>query len=333
MANRRKKPEFSRIRTRDGWQLALYRYRTKYRTSRWGPIVLVHGLGANRCNLDAPVREISLARYLHERGHDVWVVELRGAGRSRQPGWPIRRKRLFDFDDYVQKDVPAFVKHILETTGAPHLHWVGHSMGGMLAYAAMIHFDSSLFRSVVTLGSPAFTRMSHPLLDQVYKLRGMVRLVDWIPYRHVGIAGAIFPKLTIRSVGLLAANPDNLNPKHMRRIAPWVLHDLPSPLLKQFAEWYGGTHGFSRRDGLLGYWEHLNRVKAPVLVVAGGSDVLTPVADLKTAYEALGSKDKVFLVCNKDEGFSADYGHIDLVLGPNAPKEIFPRINQWILDH
>ena len=61
--------------TRDGWKLATYRYQPDRPTSPWGPALLVHGLSANRFDLDAPDPEISVARYLHERGHDVAVYE------------------------------------------------------------------------------------------------------------------------------------------------------------------------------------------------------------------------------------------------------------------
>jgi pimeloyl-ACP methyl ester carboxylesterase len=156
------------VRTRDGWRLALYRYPARHRSSRYGPVLLVHGLGANRFNMDAPVPEISLAQYLAARGHDVWVAELRGAGRSRPPGWPLTRRRTFDFDDYVQKDIPAILRRVLDDSGYPQINWVGHSMGGMLAYASMLQYDQRLFRRVVTIGSPVFTQrvLQLGLLDE-----------------------------------------------------------------------------------------------------------------------------------------------------------------------
>ena len=322
-----------RVKTRDGWALALYRYRTPYRTSRWGPVLLVHGLGANRFNMDAPVDEISLARYLHDRGHDVWIVELRGAGRSRPANWPVRRRRLFDFDDYVQKDVPAVIRRVLDKSGSPHLHWVGHSMGGMLAYAAMIHFDHRLFKSVVTIGSPAFTGVKHPLVDQLYRLRPLLKVVRWLPYRSVGYLTAVFPEMALRSVGILGANVANMEAAHLRQYGPRILHDLPAPLLKQFAEWYGGVGGFARTDGLLGYWEHLDRIRSPLLIIAGGGDVLTPVNDLRSIFESVASTDKRFLVCSREHGFSVDYGHIDLVLGTRAREEVYPHVAGWIETH
>lgn len=328
-----KHPRRLTVRTRDGWRLAVYRYWKGKGTSRWGPVLLCHGLSANRYDLDAPDREISVARYLHERSHDVWVVELRGAGRSRPPGWPLKRRHPYDFDEYVHRDVPALVRHILDATGSHGLHWVGHSMGGMVAYAALEHFNNRLFRSVVTIGSPAFTAVKHPAVDKLYFLRFLIDLVGWVPMRRLGLLGAIFPGITIHTVGRVLANIEHMEKRHVRHLAGKALFDLPAPLLRQFAEWYGGSTGFSRADRLLDYYANLDRVKAPMLIIAGGGDVLTPIEDLRAVYEAVSSPDKKLLVCGEAQGFSLDYGHIDMVLGTRARAEVYPHISDWIESH
>jgi pimeloyl-ACP methyl ester carboxylesterase len=328
----KQQPRFRYVRTRDGWRLATYRYWGGTGSSRWGPVVLVHGLGANRYNLDAPHLEISPARYLAARGHDVWVVELRGSGRSRPPLWPLRRTP-FDFDDYVHLDVPALIRHILDETGRPALHWVGHSMGGMLAYAALEHYDQRLFQSVVTLGSPGFTGVRHPLVDILYRLRFMLNVMSWVPQRRAGRLASLFPGLLASTVGPVIANPSNMDRDHVQELARIALTDLPATLLEQFSDWYNQRTGFCRGDGLLDYVEHLSRIRAPILIVAGAGDALTPLSDLTAVYELIASPDKRLLVCGRAQGFSADYGHIDLVLGTHARAEVYPHIAGWIESH
>src|SRR5689334_6562124 len=67
-------------RTKDEWRVAVSRYRPAKPIGA-DPLLLVHGLGANRYNFDLSDRT-SLARYLADAGYDVWVLELRGRGLS-----------------------------------------------------------------------------------------------------------------------------------------------------------------------------------------------------------------------------------------------------------
>lgn len=323
-----RKPERLHVRTRDGWRLALYRYPARHRSSRFGPVVLFHGLGANRFNMDAPVPQISLAQYLAARGHDVWVVELRGAGRSRPPGWPLTRRRTFDFDDYVQKDIPAILRRVLDDSGYPQVNWVGHSMGGMLAYASMLQYDQRVFRRVTTIGSPVFTSVRHPVVDLVVRAQGLLSVLDWLPAAPLSMAATVAPRWTLTKVGWVAGNPENLEPAHMRRMASRTLTPLPSALLTQFAGWYTG--GFAQTDGLYDYWELLDRIEAPIQIIAGPKDQLCPQDELEAIFEGVGSRHKELLIASEERGFSCDYGHIDLVLGKLAREEIYPHIADWI---
>lgn len=36
------------------------------------------------------------------------------------------------------------------------------------------------------------------------------------------------------------------------------------------------------------------------------------------------------MVASRDEGFDSDYGHIDLVLGKDARREIYPHVSAWL---
>jgi pimeloyl-ACP methyl ester carboxylesterase len=203
----------------------------------------------------------------------------------------------------------------------------------MLAYAAMEHYDQRLFRSVTTIASPAFTAVKHPVVDQLYKLRFMLKVIPWLPNRRLAQLGSLAPGLVSGTLGQIVANPDNMDPKHIRVLLRHAIHDLPAPLLAQFAEWYGGPPGFKRRDGLMDYYEQMRRIEVPTLVIAGAGDQLTPVADLRSVYDYIGSSDKRLLICGRDQGFSHDYGHIDLVLGIDARREVYPHIADWIEEH
>ena len=133
--------------TRDGWRLALHRYRPQGE-SEGLPVILCHGLGGNQHSFDlhgAP----SLAPYLKSCGRDAWVVELRGSGASDRPGLCIANLPYsWGFDDHLECDIPAAIHYVLERTRASAVHWVGHSMGGMLAEAHIARHNDHRIASV-----------------------------------------------------------------------------------------------------------------------------------------------------------------------------------------
>ena len=318
-------------RTTDGWKIALYRYRPEDGgLPGQSPVLLCHGLGANRYNMDAPKR--SLARWLCRRGFDCWVIELRGAGRSERPGLLSGRRREWVFDDHVQHDVPAALQEIRKRTGADRVHWIGHSMGGMVAYAYMMTFGGDRLRSLCAVASPSFAHMGHPLVDKAARLAPLLKIMPSLRYSH--LAWLLVPVMPVfkPTLGRLYGNPQNLSTLEMQALVPRVLTDLSPTLLRQFAAWY--THrGFVDAYQHIIYSRELHRITAPTLVVAGAADLLTPPKDLQHVYDSISSEDKKMLIVGRASGCRHDYGHIDLVLGRYADEEVFPHFADWFTSH
>ena len=260
----------------------------------------------------------------------IHVNRIIGSKKDAQvapPLWLGNHLRLAKRD---ARDVPAVVRHVCGATDSLSLHWVGHSMGGMLAYAALEHFDNGLFRSVTTIGAPGFTAVKHPLVDWLYSIRFLLAVFPWVPLRRLGQLGALFPRATMYSAGKLLANTEHMRRRHVRRLSRRALGDLPAPLIRQFAGWYGSPHGFARADGLFDYSRNLDRISAPLLLIAGAADALTPAEDIGAVFDAVSSEEKQLLICGRQTGFSLDYGHIDVVVGTRARRELYPHISAWI---
>jgi len=333
--DRDERPRSYTARTRDGWRIALYRY-TPRRGAHRTPVLLCHGMSSNRWNMDGPGR-ISMARYLKRRGYDVWVVELRGAGRSTRPTLWNRKRYAWTFEDYVQHDAPAALQVVLRETGAAQVHWVGHSMGGMIAYALLMTPIHRKIASAVTLASPTMSDVGHPVLDFGLPYRYLLRLLPPRVLLGTGARfGAPFAPLLARllsdSIAELGWYPGNADLRLLTTLMLTAVDDLPASLLREFARWYE-TKAMSDRYAMFDFTEHLERITTPIMIVAGGKDGLTPIRDLKHVYDRIAARDKVFRVIGKDHGDAHDYSHADLVLGLHAPDDVYPVVLSWLESH
>ncbi len=308
----------------DNVKIALFRYTPKGKNRHSEPILFCHGLGANMHNFDV-TEKYSLARYMANSGYDSWILNLRGAdvkGIIEYDNWD------FNFDDFVKKDVPDAVHYILNKTQDRGLYWIGHSMGGMLLYSYLLQGGDKFIKAGVTLGSPVRFTSSEKTLSGLLKLRPLLNLT-------VKIHANVFAKLLIPLTGALNTsfitnqmNVQNIDP-HVIKIAQYnAVTPLSSRLLAQFGNWVG-KYAISLSDGTK-ITENLTSIVTPLLIISGKGDKLSTVADTVYTYEKIRSKDKTYIELSAKNGFSADYGHIDLVFGKYAPEEVYPLIKEWL---
>lgn len=309
--------------TRDGKRIAVHRYEPKLRRQGELPVILCHGLGANRFNLDLDQR-YSFARYLKGRGYDVFVMELRGAGAS-DDGSPRRHH----FDDHVLHDAPAVIELVCEITGAEKVNWVGHSLGGMIAYAALGTDMRDRLHAIAALGSPA-TFAHQPLLRFVARLFPLLRPVSGYSSRIPARVGAPFFITIVAPFFSFLGNVWNIEAYVVRRVLWNLVSDVSPNVLADFVSWIRrgvGPHVSTQTDPDA----HWATVEQPLLLIAGAADwALAPPAAIRHAFYKAKSENKEIIVLSKKNGFSADYGHGDLALGKRAPEEVFPLVERFL---
>ena len=108
-------------KTDDGAQLRLTRYRGGHR----GPVVLVHGMGANPLTYSLDTIRPNLLEYLVGHGFDVWLQEWRGS--TLLPA----AHRNFTADQVARFDHPAAEQVVRAVTGRTDVHWVTHCVGSI----------------------------------------------------------------------------------------------------------------------------------------------------------------------------------------------------------
>lgn len=306
--------------TSDGWRLAVYRYRPSGPAG--DPVLLVHGLAANRYNLDLQ-DDRSLARALADAGHDVWLVELRGRGLSTRPLLFSKVRYDWSFDDYAERDLPAAAECVLRQSGKRRLHLVGFSTGALACYAWLSDPHRSCeVASLCAIGGPAsFKRTSRAVSGQLVRSLRFLRH-RWLLRLIAPISGWLHPLS-------LFYNPENMDGPLTRRAMVNMVANFSRNELLQYSDWVMHD-AFRSIDRRRDYRAELGRITVPALLLAGPRDPIAPPDAVKDAFEAIGSSDKQFQICSRAQGFESNYGHFDLVIGRGAPVEVYPRVLKFL---
>jgi polyhydroxyalkanoate synthase len=260
------------------------------------PVLLIHGFGQNRYAWHLPAR--SMANYLSRQGYDVFNLDLRGHGRSRHFGARTPRS----VDDYILEDLPTAVDEIHALTGGRSPFLVGHSLGGLVSYASAPSLAGGV-RGVVSIGSPYHIGLPLPLYPIGAFMRTIRRVAD-SPFYPIPLrgwhAGALEPHVLDQHLKLAF---DRAGIAELRNMFEWAAE-------KRF--------GGSRND----YVERFEALDVSLLVIAGANDDLAPPASVRPAFERSRSSDKTYR--------TAPLGHIDLLVGRDAPLATWPLLSGWL---
>lgn len=315
------------ISTEDGWKIALHRY-PRPRSQR-SPVLLVHGLASNRHNMDFPEKEKSLAQYLWKKGWDTWIVELRGAGKSAKPKpWQWLNQR-WNFDHYVLQDLPAAVRFILQSSKRPRLHWVGHSMGGFLVYPFVKTQSADLIHSVLTVGSPMGTDVKPGYFKWTHHIDPVFKVIPFIPYRAAAKLVGAYAEWAFKSDKSILFVRENMSLQTLKLGTKVAIDDVSAGVIVQIHQWLR-EKSFKSWDGKINYTIDLKKFKLPLLILTGNRDPFTPFGIIRKTFQKIGSAKKRWIMFGRKHGHRTDYGHVDLIIGNHAPREVFPKIAEWL---
>ncbi|WP_301596364.1 alpha/beta fold hydrolase [Pseudomonas nitroreducens] len=255
------------------------------------PVILLHGSFSNRRFWYSP-KGIGLGAYLARAGFDVWIPEMRGHGLSLR-NQDYDRNRVAD---YARFDLPALARFVVEQSGqAPH--WIGHSLGGITLAAALGggYLEEAEVASVALCGSQ-ISRTYWPL-----KLPPVAWGGRFLLKRMGGLSGS-----------RLKRGPE----------------DEPLGLALETLRWYSlfGRFGEKGND----WWGGLQNVHVPVLAVASDGDIQDPAWACRMLLEQFGSEVREYLHLGRRQGFSEDFGHVEMLISKGAQREVWPRLQHWL---
>ena len=339
------------VGTDDGWNLALRRFKPAELDPDRTPVVLCHGLGYNGYFWHLPGLP-NFAHELQKQGYDVWVVDLRGAGNSTKPGFSIIRNVLrqpitdlpfrvplvtfnplqwdWSADDYIEHDLPRVIDYVRSVTDHDSINWVGHSLGAMAMFAYLGQ-NGERINAFASLAAP--TMMPKPLDDGLKFIRDnaeMFKLFSAVVTEGVSSQVKLASGNTLETgLDWLFYNRDNMSYLALAGLFYYVVEDIPNGVLKQVIEMTRNGH-FLSADGKTDYTAMLANVTRPILVAGGKADNLALPEVVRYTYNQVGSQDKTYRLFGTTNGYSADYGHDDLVMGRYAVREVLPYLSAWL---
>lgn len=317
-------PTLVPCRTADGLRLALRRIPAAGEQRR-GAVILQHGLGANGLVFDYPGR--SLARHLSAAGFDCYIPELRGAGDSERPKAP------FGIDEYIEHDIPAVIAAVQQASGQQRVHWVGHSMGGILLMLYTMEFPDAPIARFVAVGSSIDYRPGHSVFRDMRRLRFLAgSWLSHLPFHVLSRWNAL-----VAGYGPLAFPPEGMNfvrsniePALIRDILQRGFSPIPFRLLDDMDTTFG-VHGFTRKQGELKYLQHVSHFRVPTCLLAGSKDPQCPIECVDETARLLQNAPELLVArFGKRYGQVDDYGHFDLLVGKRAEHETWPTIRAFL---
>lgn len=326
------------FRTEDGLDLLL----TRYRGGEKGPVLLSHCIGVSSRMYSTPLVARNLLEYLYGHGYDVWLLDFRFSIDLPTAG------DLHSMDAVARYDYPAALDKVREVTGADSVQVVAHGVGAstltMSILSGLEGVRSGVFSQVSThvLVAPLSQLAARFRANRLLELLGCStldpdvpskpglrdRLVTWlldryplededecdhpVCYRITGIYGLMYEH-------------DRLDP---------AVHENLSSLfgpanldgLSQLSRIARRRH-IVDRHGEDVYLPHLQRFRLPALFLHGSENMCVLPRSTALTMKHLQQVNDPKLYHRR---VIPDYGHIDCILGKDAPRDVFPYVLQHL---
>ncbi|KAG5240421.1 hypothetical protein OIU76_013806 [Salix suchowensis] len=244
----------------------------------------------------------------------------------------------WDFDNYLEEDVPAAMEYIRAQTKPKDgkLLAIGHSMGGILLYAMQSRCgwdgrDSGL-AAIVTLASSLDYTPSNSRLKLLLPLADPAQVLN-VPVVPLGaMLSAAYPLSTrppyvLSWLNDLISAQDMMHPELLEKLVLNNFCTIPAKLLIQLTTAFR-DRGLCDRSGKFFYKDHLHKSSVPVLAIAGDQDLICPPEAVEETVRLIPEHLATYKVFGEPGG--PHYAHYDLVGGRKAVEQVYPCIIEFL---
>ncbi|XP_078166828.1 triacylglycerol lipase 2-like isoform X3 [Carex rostrata] len=305
------------VRTQDGYILSMQRIPEGRNGDKNGgkkqPVLLQHGILMDGITwlLNSP--EESLAFILADNGFDVWIANTRGTRWSQRHvslDLSTRDYWAWSWDELVMHDLPSNVDFVYSKTRLK-LHYVGHSLGTLVALASLSEGNLvDKLKSAVLLSPVAYlTHMTTPLM--------------------ILCARAFVGEILSNLLGVAEFNPKGeIIANFLKAVCTHIdCYDL----MKTITAFRGGflaKYNYQNKEQNM---EHYGQSEPPVYNISnvphdlplfvgyGGQDSISDGRDVDLLLNDL----KFHVTGKLKSHFVKDYAHIDFVMGISAKTMLY----------
>ncbi|EXC25520.1 Triacylglycerol lipase 2 [Morus notabilis] len=360
--------EERKVTTRDGYILSIQRIpvaRPEEKARNKPPVLLQHGVLMDGITWLLLPPHQSLALLLADNGFDVWIANTRGTKYSRghvslAPTDAVKFPSLridislvsllvfqaywnWSWDELVAYDLPATLQYVHDQTGQK-LHYVGHSLGTLVALAALSKDQLlNMVRSAALLSPIAHVgQLTSPLARNaaenfIAETLYWLGIHEFVPRGEavMNLLKDICKKPGVDCTNLLTSftgencclsssivdvfldhEPQSTSTKNMIHLAQ-MIRDGTITMYN-----YGDENENIRHYGKP-YPPAYNMTTIPndlpLFVSYGGQDALSDTKDVHLLLDSLKDHDGDKLVVQ----YRDDYAHADYVMGENAKQAVY----------
>ena len=273
-------------------------------TAAGPPVLMLHGAIENGRIFYSESGK-GMAPYLARNGYDVYVIDLRGHGKSLPA---IDRSSCFGQTEAICEDIPACIEAVRKLRGPIPQQWIAHSWGGVFFSSVLARFPeySKDVASLVYFGSKRTIRVWN--IQRIVK----VELVwKWI----CPLACLIYGYLPARQ---LRIGSDSETAKFYRQSAEWVKNHV----------WVDSDDGFD-------YGAAVKKLSLPPIwyLAAENDRALGHPDDVRDFMESSGRQECRYTLLACKNGNLHDYDHIDMLTHSDAVQDHFPLVLEWLRQH
>ncbi|KAK7280424.1 hypothetical protein RJT34_25488 [Clitoria ternatea] len=247
----------------------------------------------------------------------------------------------WDFDHYLEEDVPAAIEYIMTQSNPKDgkLLAIGHSMGGILLYSMLSQFGfegkEPKLAAVVTLASSLDYTSSKSTLKLLLPLADPAQALN-VPVVPLGaMLSAAYPlssrpPYALSWLNTLISAEDMMDPDLLKRLVLNNFCTIPAKLLLQLTTAFR-ERGLCNRDGTFFYKDHLHKSNTPILAIAGDQDLICPPEAVEETVKLIPEHLVTYKVFGEPGG--PHYAHYDLVGGRRAVEQVYPCIIEFLSCH